>query len=290
MPSCYWPSITGNEEAISLTGLFNGTSTGINGTSRGKTRAGPRVPDKPLEARRNAIVAVFVVAHGAWSAAWAWKKMRPLLRAAGHEIWTPTYTGLGERAHLASPAVDLDTHIKDVVGVLEMEDLSNVVLIGHSYGGMVATGVADRARDRIAQVIYLDAFVPQDGQSLFDLQDAPVRDHMRALADKNGDGWRLPPNPMPPDTPEADVAWATPRRMPQPIKTFEQVLQLSAKTPPPPRSYIYCRRSRPDDVFRQFLVRAQNESGWRHFEMDASHNPHITVPQELMAILQKIVG
>ena len=113
---------------------------------------------------------VFVVAHGAWSAAWAWKKMRPLLAAAGHELWTPTYTGLGERAHLASPAIDLDTHIADVVGVLGMEDLREVVLIAHSYGGMVATGVADRARERIAQLIYLDAFVPRDGQSLFDLQ------------------------------------------------------------------------------------------------------------------------
>jgi len=234
-------------------------------------------------------VAVFVVAHGAWSSAWAWKKMRPLLRSAGHEIWTPTYTGLGERAHLASPAVDLDTHIKDVIGVLEMEDLSDVVLIGHSYGGMVATGVADRARDRIAQVIYLDAFAPKDGQSVFDLQDAQTRERMREVARTSGDGWRLPPNPMPPDTAPADVAWASGRRMPQPLKTFEQALHLSAKTPPP-RSYIYCRRCRPDDVFRQFLVRAQNEGGWRHFEMDASHNPHITVPQELMAILQTIVA
>ena len=106
-------------------------------------------------------MAVFVVAHGAWSAAWAWKKMRPLLRAAGHELWTPTYTGLGERAHLASPAIDLDTHIADVIGMLEMEDLRDVVLIAHSYGGMVATGVADRVRERIAQLVYLDAFVPE---------------------------------------------------------------------------------------------------------------------------------
>ncbi|MGZ3348508.1 MAG: alpha/beta fold hydrolase [Xanthobacteraceae bacterium] len=110
-------------------------------------------------------MAVFVVAHGAWSAAWAWKKMRPLLRADGHELWTPTYTGLGERAHLASPAIDLDTHIADVIGMLEMEDLRDVVLIAHSYGGMVATGVADRVRERIAQLVYLDAFVPRDGQA-----------------------------------------------------------------------------------------------------------------------------
>jgi pimeloyl-ACP methyl ester carboxylesterase len=235
-------------------------------------------------------VTVFVVAHGAWSAAWAWKKMRPLLRAAGHDIWTPTYTGLGERAHLASPEVDLNTHIQDVIGVLEMEDLRDIVLVGHSYGGMVATGVADRARDRIAQVIYLDAFVPRDGQSLLDLQPPDVRERMRGLARTAGDGWRLPPNPMPADTPADDVAWAAGRRLPHPLKTFESVLRLNENVPPPPRSYIYCRRIGPTDVFRQFLDRAQRESGWRHFEIDASHNPHITMPHELMALLQKIAS
>ena len=86
-------------------------------------------------------MATIVLAHGAWSAAWAWKKMRPLLRAAGHEFFSPTYTGLGERAHLANPDIDLSTHIQDVLAVLEFEDLQDVTLIGHSYGGMVATGV-----------------------------------------------------------------------------------------------------------------------------------------------------
>src|ERR1043165_9323734 len=95
-------------------------------------------------------MATFLVAHGAWSAGWAWKKMRPLMRAAGHDFWTPTYTGLGERAHLANPDVGLETHIQDVIAVLEAEDLRDVYLIGHSYGGMVATGVADRARSHQA--------------------------------------------------------------------------------------------------------------------------------------------
>src|SRR5438309_8723367 len=156
-------------------------------------------------------MAIFVVAHGAWSAAWAWKKMRPLMREAGHELWTPTYTGLGERAHLGHADVSLDTHIQDVVAVLEAEDLTGVHLIGHSYGGMVATGVADRARDRIAHLIYLDAFVPRDGQSLLDL-DVPARQRTQELA-KFGDGWRVPPRPIPPDTSAADLEWLTARRV-----------------------------------------------------------------------------
>jgi pimeloyl-ACP methyl ester carboxylesterase len=110
-------------------------------------------------------MATFLVAHGAWSAGWAWKKMRPLLRARGHELFTPTHTGLGERSHLASPEIDLETHIADILGVLQFEDLKGIVLIGHSYGGMVATGVADRARERVARLVYLDAHVPRTAKA-----------------------------------------------------------------------------------------------------------------------------
>src|SRR4029077_20712111 len=98
------------------------------------------------------------------------KKVRPLLRAAGHEVFTPTYTGLGERAHQANSSVDLETHIKDVLAVIEFEGLEDITLVGHSYGGMVATGVADRVPERVKQLIYLDAFVPGNGQSLLDLR------------------------------------------------------------------------------------------------------------------------
>jgi pimeloyl-ACP methyl ester carboxylesterase len=113
-------------------------------------------------------MATFVVAHGAWSAGWAWKKMHPLMTARGHRLLTPSHTGLGERAHLAQPGVDLDTHIADILGVIEMEDLRGVILIGHSYGGMVATGVAARARDRIAKWSTSTPFA-RDGDSVFRL-------------------------------------------------------------------------------------------------------------------------
>ena len=130
----------------------------------------------------------------------------------------------------------------------------------------------------------------QSSQSLFDLQPADARARMRELARTDGEGWRLPPTQMPADTPDADVAWASGRRRPQPIRTFEQPLRLAGKAAPPPRSYIYCRRSAPADVFRQFAERAQRESGWRYFEVDASHNPHITAPQALLDLLAKIAS
>ena len=123
----------------------------------------------------------FLVCHGAWSAGWAWKKMHPLMAAAGYRLVTPSYTGLGERAHLANPSIDLETHIADILNVIKYEDLHDIVLLGHSYGGMVATGVADRARDDVKQLIYLDAFVPRDGQSLVDLNE-PARQKRRRLA------------------------------------------------------------------------------------------------------------
>lgn len=234
-------------------------------------------------------MANIVLAHGAWSAAWAWKKMRPLLRAAGHDFFSPTYTGLGQRAHLARPEIDLSTHVQDVLSVLEFEDLKDVVLLGHSYGGMVATGVADRARNRIARVVYIDAFAPKDGQSLFDLVGPKAEGNMRAGAAKDGEGWKLPINPMPPDTSPEDSAWASPRRRPQPIKTFEQKIKLDSKEPPP-RHYIYAKRNGPGDVFRQFGERAKSEAGWKYYEIDASHNPHITCPDVLMSLLTEIMS
>lgn len=235
-------------------------------------------------------MASVVLAHGAWSAAWAWKKMRPLLREAGHEFFSPTYTGLGHRAHLLTPTIDLSTHIQDVVSVLEFEDLTDVTLLGHSYGGMVATGVADRVRSRIARVVYIDAFAPKDGQSLFDLVGPKAEANMRNGAAKDGEGWKLPINPMPSDTSAEDRAWAEPRRRPQPIRTFEERIRLESKEPPPPRHYIYARKNAPGDVFRQFGERARSEAGWSYDEIDASHNPHITCPGVLMDLLTQIMA
>ena len=230
----------------------------------------------------------FVVTHGAWSAGWAWKKMHPLMRAMGHTLVTPTYTGIGERSHLAHAGIDLDTHITDVLNMLHCEDLSDVILVGHSYGGMVATGVADRAAPRISQLVYLDAFAPRHGDSVLSLQPDDIRERVLEGARVLGDGWRVPANPLPPDTRAEDVAWSTPRRVMQPLKTFEQAIDLTGAVNAVPTSYIYCKKFGPGDIFRQFADRAQSEPRWKYHEVDASHNPHITVPQELATLLDRI--
>jgi pimeloyl-ACP methyl ester carboxylesterase len=232
--------------------------------------------------------ATFLVCHGAWSAGWAWKKMHPLMAARGHRLVTPSYTGLGERAHLAGPSIDLETHIQDILNVIRYEDLRDIVLIGHSYGGMVATGVADRARDVVSQLIYIDAFVPDEGQSLLDLNES-ARARMQELA-RAGDGYRVPPNPTPPDTPQADLNWLTARRVDMPIKCFETKLRLQGGGVSLPRSYIYATRITPADTFGRFAKRAKSEAGWRYFEIDASHSPNVTAPETLMALLEEIVA
>jgi len=209
------------------------------------------------------------------------------MQAAGHHLITPTYTGLGERGHLANPSIDLDTHIQDMLGVIRFEDLNDFVLLGHSYGGMVATGVADRASERITQLVYIDAFVPEDGQCLFDLVSDENRAEMLERARSTGDGWRIAPNPMPPDTPEQDRQWATPLRLPQPLATVQQPIRLMRKSAPVPRTYVYCTRS---DIFKRFAERARQDSSWGYHELDASHNPHITAPQALTALLDEIVS
>lgn len=230
----------------------------------------------------------FLVCHGAWSAGWAWKKMHPLMQAAGYRLVTPSYTGLGERAHLAHPGIDLDTHIEDMLNVIMYEDLRDIVLVGHSYGGMVATGVADRARDKVRQLIYVDAFVPADGQSLFDLNEggrAPLR-----KAATEGDGWRVPPMQTPPDTLAADVEWLSARRVHMPTKCFETPLKLQHGPLTLPRSYIYATRITPADTFGPFARMTKDDPAWNYHEIDASHSPNVTAPEALMALLQKIAA
>lgn len=229
-------------------------------------------------------MSTFVVAHGAWSAGWVWKKMRPLMAARGHALFTPTYTGVGERAHLAHRGINLDTHIADMLAVLEFEDLSDVILIGHSYGGMVASGVADRARGRIRHLVYLDAYAPEEGKSSHDYVPAERRDNAR----KNAvDGWKVPPAAPPADTSPEDMAWITPRRTPQPLQCFEQKMHFVNGPLTLPRTFIYAKKPNPGDYFRPFMERGRFE-GWKVYEIDASHSPHVTAPEALMKILDEV--
>ena len=232
-------------------------------------------------------MATFVIVHGAWSGAHAWRWVRPLLREAGHEVVTPSLTGLGERAHLATPETNLDAHITDVAAVLHYEDLHDVVLVGHSYGGMVITGVADRSPERIGHLVYLDAFVPREGESMLDL----LPDHRAGYEESartRGDGWRVPPplpDPLPPGLPPEEV-WSVARMVPHPLAAMTQPLHLEHEPPDLPRTYLLCTEGK--ETERPDVARVRTDPAWRLIELDVGHTAHVAAPEQLSRTLQDV--
>lgn len=233
-------------------------------------------------------MANIVLIHGGWHGGWCWKKVAPLLRAAGHEVYTPTLTGLGDRSHLLSVDVTLDTHVQDIVALFEYEDIREAVLVGHSYGGIVMTAVADRVAERLAHLIYLDAFVPQHGQSLADLADPAFFATMEARAHMEGDGWRVPAPPLERwgIRDEADALWMRPRIGPHPLNTFKQPVQLSNSAASLlPRTFVYCTDKPAGDSFAPFAKRLRQDAGWRYCELASGHDAMVTAPKEVSELI-----
>jgi pimeloyl-ACP methyl ester carboxylesterase len=221
----------------------------------------------------------YVVCHGATAGGWEWKQVDHRLRADGHTMYRPTYTGLGERAHLAKEDVDLDTHITDIVNVIRFEDLHDVVLVGHSYGGMVMTGVADRVPDRVKAMVYVDAMVPQNGESVADLRlrrgDAtnPATTRSAMFDGKLGE-------PLRPGS----------RNITQPPRTRTQPIRLThaSETARIPVVYILTvdpgKRAEDDPFY--FSSQRAKDRGWTVWEMSADHVPCVSRPAELTDLLE----
>ena len=236
-------------------------------------------------------MANYVLVHGGWFGAWCWYKVVPLLQASGHSVFTPTLTGVGEQAALLSPEIGLDTHIQDVVNLIETKDLHQVILVGHSYSGMVITGVADRVPDRIAHLVYLDAVVPRDGQSLVDT--APFRGtFLRREANRSGDGWRV--NPPRGGTfglkQEPDRSLVRSKVTPQPLKTFIQPVHITHPDAVAaiPRTFIECtRRGVMVWVMRRIFMGSSplSDPGWNRRKLASDHIAMILEPQALADLL-----
>jgi len=223
-------------------------------------------------------MATFVLIHGGWGGGWEWGEVDRLLRKQGHEVTRPTLTGLGERKHLSSPTVTLSTHIEDVVRHFEFEGLVDAVLCGHSYGGMVVTGVAERVPDRLKSVVYIDAFVPHDGESLFDLLPPDWTSMLRTSA---MDG--IVPVPFSFDeTAGRYGAWYAERTVGQPLGTFEQAVQVSGRSQKVPRWYIRCLKS--DAPVEASADRART-AGWAYRELVAGHDAQVEDPVGLTDLL-----
>jgi pimeloyl-ACP methyl ester carboxylesterase len=236
-------------------------------------------------------MATFVLVHGGGHGGWCYGRVSPLLRAAGHDVHTPTLTGLGERAHLMRADVDLDFHIADVVAVLHFEDLRDVILVGHSYGGMVITGVADRAADRVGKLVYLDAATPSNGQSLVDVAGAVINS-VRPYGEVV-DGIELVLLPGPDAgrlygvDDEADLAWMAERLTGHPWQCFEQELVLDNEDAlrAIPDFHVVCTATIPTRE-RALMQRARAEG--RLWSIDTGHDLMITEPKAVADALLEI--
>lgn len=230
----------------------------------------------------------FVLVHGAWHGGWCWRDVAAALRAAGHLVFTPTLTGLGERAHLIAPEINLSTHIQDIAAVIEREELDNVILVGHSYAGWVIAGVAERLAGRLAHLIYLDASIPVSGKAFFEAMGGGETGDPRQHAEN---GYTLPPPPATwfgIDDADADkAAWVARHLTPHPLATLTERLDLpKGGGQGIEHSFILCTRPSGTDFSRD-ADRAR-AAGWRVTEIDSGHDAMVTAPDALASLLHEL--
>jgi pimeloyl-ACP methyl ester carboxylesterase len=243
-------------------------------------------------------VATFVLVPGAWLGGWAWREVARELRERGHEVYPVTLTGLGERVHLARSEVDLDTHITDVFNLLAYEDLREVVLVGHSYAGVVITGVADRVPERFAQLIFVDSAPLEDGQAFLDLFGPEGSADLERTVATAGDGWLLPFPGFAELAATASVAGMDEhdrelmdaRATPHPFASYRQPLRLTGGAGGYERAVIAC-----DDIRGLVAagippIVAVTKPPWRYEELATGHWPMFSAPGELAALLDRLAG
>ncbi|GAB7534594.1 alpha/beta fold hydrolase [Burkholderia sp. 3C] len=229
-------------------------------------------------------MATFVLVHGAYQGGWVYARLARKLRAAGHEVHTPTLTGLGERSHLADRAINLDTHIQDIVNVFKFEKIDDAILCGHSYGGMVVTGVANEIGARIRSLFYIDAYAPTDGQSLVDITGPEMAQAFLAQAGANGG--MLPPIPARLfNVNEADAAWVDATSVPQPLATFVQGVRAGVDaTRVARRTFLFATRNG-GNWFASTYEKLRHEAGWTVHTLPCGHAVMLDQPDELAALL-----
>ncbi|MEU7371924.1 alpha/beta fold hydrolase [Streptomyces hygroscopicus] len=239
-------------------------------------------------------MATYLLVHGAWHSGQCWERVVPLLTAAGHRVFAPSLTGYGDTTHLAGPEVGLDTHVDDIVELITGEDLTEVILVGHSYAGLVISSVANQVPDRIARLVYLDAMVPEDGESAVDAQ--PATQALIDLALKSDSGWRVPPLPeMPPPfglfgvTDPADVAWLRMMLSDQPVRCLQQPVRLdNPAVTTIPRTHIHCT-VKPEGIPRRPVPAVQpNGDPAQVWELATGHDCMITMPDGLCELLLRL--
>jgi pimeloyl-ACP methyl ester carboxylesterase len=226
----------------------------------------------------------FVLVHGAWHGGWCWRRVSDLLEHHGHKVFAPTLTGLGERSHLLRGDINLDTHITDIVNVIKWEDLSGIVLVGHSYGGLPVSGAIEQSFERISSVVFVDAFLPDDGERAIDLASEFTRKGtLDAIA--RGEISSKPPSASVFHVNGKDEAWVNSKLTPQPIGAMVQPIRLTgARERLTKKTYIRAPEySQP--AFDKYYVAKQADPSWQTFELPCGHDVMIDMPERLAQIL-----
>jgi pimeloyl-ACP methyl ester carboxylesterase len=232
----------------------------------------------------------FVLVHGAWHGSWCWARVRRALVGLGHQVFTPTLGGVGERSHLLSRDIDLQVHIDDVANLIRWEELDDVILCGHSYGGCVISGAADAVPERIAALVYLDAFLLEEGEGLHDLLPDEQREMQLSLAGEYGEGWRVPPIPAQIFNLNArDRDWVDRQCTPQPLATFQQKLHLSGRLSGVARNHFIFASGWEGTPFTASYRRAK-ALGWTTSEIACGHDVMLDDPEALVSELLGVAG
>jgi pimeloyl-ACP methyl ester carboxylesterase len=230
-------------------------------------------------------MANFVLVHGAWHGGWCYSRVARILRAAGHEVFTPTLTGLGERSHLIGRDVNLDTHIKDVLNVIEWEGLDRLVLCGHSYGGIVVTGVADEIADRLIALVYLDAFIPEDGDTTMGFLAPERQKSLREDADRNGGIAVTPPDVSMYGVNANDRGWVQAKVTPHPFASFTQPIHLTGAYRKAKRIYVYANG---EEISAPYYQKCLDDPEWTVFVTEqGGHDQMVDDPLTVAEILMR---
>jgi len=260
-------------ESTRRTLLAAGASLGAAAAAGGATQAGAQTAQK-----------TFVLVHGAWHGGWCWRRVADRLEKQGHKVFTPTLTGLGERSHLMSPSIDLDTHIADVVNVVKWEDLKGICLVAHSYGGWPVSGALEKILDRVSSIVFLDAFVPEDGQKGFDFASDFSRKGTLE-AHQKGEISRPAPPASAFHVNDQDRAWVDSRTTPQPLAlAFSPTRLTGAREKVAKKTYIRAPVY-PQPAFDKYYAAKKADPSWRTYEVPCGHDVMVDMPDRLVEIL-----
>jgi pimeloyl-ACP methyl ester carboxylesterase len=230
----------------------------------------------------------FVLVHGGRHGGWCWARVVPLLREAGHDVYTPTLTGLGERAHLLRPEIGLETHIEDLVAVFEFEDITDAVLVGHSYAGLVVAGAMEQIATRVRSVVLIEALVPRSGESMVDIVAPEIKRQLQQLAEREGEGWYLPTTDASfyGVSEPADAAWLNSKLTAQPLRTYTDPIGTAERVWAHPGMFIECAPSQLTPALLQRMrARSEVEPRFAYRVVECAHDVMVTEPELLVDLM-----